>query len=289
MPITTKRPVGVTLLAIMYLWIGGGGTLIFPFMMLLGSASLLGSALFAGSIQSETASKALSYLLSAVLYAGYVAYLLLGIGLWRMRNRARVAAIAINISILGLALVLTPIIARPLSAGIPILIATSIPFLLIAWYLHRPRVRFAFGVGPDPDAGSIPKVPRRLTKTGIVWIVAGAIAAVGLFVGGIFVLVETAFHSSVPYQTALKVARSSSCVTNALGAPWNAQWAASGAEDETGDDGTAKLSIPVTGPAGSGSLELEATKSNNVWQIDSLVLEHRIERIHLAPVADPCP
>ena len=143
MPITTKRPVGVTLLAIMYLWIGGGGTLIFPFMLLLGSGSIFGSALFAGSIQSETASKALSYLLSASLFIGYVAYLLLGIGFWKMRNRARVAAIAINLSFVALAVVLTPIFARPLTAAIPILVAVSAN--VIAVYVLSAQERSGLG------------------------------------------------------------------------------------------------------------------------------------------------
>lgn len=73
----------------MYVWIGGWGTLLSPIVFFAGGASLFGSALFANANHSEATLKALGYLFSALLYVCYVAYLILGVGLWKMRNWAR--------------------------------------------------------------------------------------------------------------------------------------------------------------------------------------------------------
>jgi hypothetical protein len=56
-----------------------------------------------------------------------------------------------------------------------------------------------------------------------------------------------------------------------------------GGTEESNVEGSANLNIPVSGPKGKGSLELEAEKQSGVWKINSLVLVHDSKRIKIEP------
>jgi len=82
MPSTMKRPVGVTILALVFLWIGFGGAVVFPF--------IAGSDVFTTPwddfaekvIHSEAWLRITLYLLETLWYLVYIAYAIIGLGLW---------------------------------------------------------------------------------------------------------------------------------------------------------------------------------------------------------------
>jgi hypothetical protein len=97
------------------------------------------------------------------------------------------------------------------------------------------------------------------------------------------VAAEGMFRSSESYKMALKEAQDSPCVATRLGTPLTPGWTLSGNMKEGSDDGSANLSIPIHGPRGKGSLELEAEKDSGIWRITSLVLVSETGRIQIVP------
>jgi hypothetical protein len=95
---------------------------------------------------------------------------------------------------------------------------------------------------------------------------AGFIALIMTFVFGVM-------RSSDAYKLALIRARAHPAVVEALGSPLQEGWFTSGNVNVTGPSGNAELSIPVSGPKGSGTLYLEARKSTGEWAFSKLVLK----------------
>jgi hypothetical protein len=87
---------------------------------------------------------------------------------------------------------------------------------------------------------------------------------------GIVATIFGAMKSNEAYTGALSRAQSSSAVIAALGEPVEAGWMVSGEWNENGASGDAKLSIPLTGPRGAGTLFLEAEKSAGRWDYSVL-------------------
>jgi Cytochrome oxidase complex assembly protein 1 len=287
MPTTLKRPLGVTIIALVYLWIGCGGTVFFPIIALTGDATATWQPLLESAIYSEALLRTFEILLSTLLFLAYIAYALCGFGLWKLRNWARKTVVGINAFFLVAMVIAAPILARPLLLAIPILICAAVPFSWMIWYLMRPRVRYAFGAGPrEPACAEL--APQRLTKMGVAWIVMGVVAAFTLFFVSVFALVETMFQANGGYRLALDEARKSPCVARTLGSPFTADWLATGSTNENGSEGTAKLLIPIRGPKGKGSLDVEAHKSDGIWKIDSLDFMHGDDEVHLVPSDPTC-
>jgi len=136
---------------------------------------------------------------------------------------------------------------------------------------------------PNPSAGPRYQKPHRLPVWAIVLIVLAAILVLGLCIAAILFAVEGMMHGSGAYQSALKTAQSSPCVVNTLGTPIQTKWITTGDINVNNDEGSANLDIPLYGPKDSGSLELEATRANGIWKIDSLVFAHRTDRVRLVP------
>ena len=286
MPTAFKRPVGVTIIALVYLWIGCGGTLFFPILALTGGVAPLWQRLLEDAVRSEALLKTLEILLSAIWFLAYVAYAVCGFGLWKLRNWARKSVIGINVLLLAATVIAAPIFARPLLLAIPLLICAVIPFSWIIWYLMRPRVRYAFGAESRPENVAAIQESRGLSKMGIAWVVVGVAAVFALFFVSVFALVETMFQANEGYRLALDEARKSPCVSRAIGTPFSAEWLTTGETNESGSEGSAKLLIPLRGPKGKGSLDVEAHKADGVWKIDSLDFMHNDDETHLVP-ADP--
>jgi hypothetical protein len=76
-----KRPLGITLLALPFLWIGCIGTLIFPILVLTGAVGQLSEAFLAERIQSDGLRLAVATLLTLIWFGGYVLYGFIGFGL----------------------------------------------------------------------------------------------------------------------------------------------------------------------------------------------------------------
>jgi hypothetical protein len=288
MPTEQPRPIGVTILALIYLWIGCGGTLFFPIIALFGGTTLLWRQIAADVIHSGEALRVTSYLFSSILFLLYVAYAAMGFGLWRLRNWARLVVVWINAFLVAVCLICLPIFVKPAFFAIPLLIATLPPFGWIIWYLMRPRVRFAFGALPAELEGKMNARPRGLSKMGVAWIVLGAFATFALFIISVFTLAEGMMRATRAYSMALSQAQNSPCVAQALGSPLTVEWMISGNTNENGDEGSANLSIPVHGPKGKGTLDLDARKFNGVWKIRSLVLNHDSDEIQIVPANAPC-
>ena len=99
----------------------------------------------------------------------------------------------------------------------------------------------------------------------------GLIAASLLFVGAILTLVFSILRGSVAYEHAMEVAAEHPAVTEATGLPIEAGWFVSGNVESNTQTGHADLSIPISGPDGSGYLQVQATKNVGEWYFDSLV------------------
>lgn len=91
-----------------------------------------------------------------------------------------------------------------------------------------------------------------------------------LFISAIFVFVFSLLKNSPPYENALEFAADHEAVIEVTGEPLEAGWLVSGNIQVNNATGTADLSIPVSGPDGSGHLQVEATKNGGEWYFDSL-------------------
>ena len=143
-----KRPVGVTILALVYLWIGCFGTLVFPFIALNGGSSQIWRHWVAGAIHSEPALRVTGHIFTLIWFLWYVAYGVIGFGLWKLRNWAYRAILVMNEFFVVVCLLVLPFLVRPPALAVAVVIGTAIPFACIVWYLKQPNVGFAFGARP---------------------------------------------------------------------------------------------------------------------------------------------
>jgi len=109
------------------------------------------------------------------------------------------------------------------------------------------------------------------------WFVpVGCLSMLLLFAAFIALMISLVFgmmKSSDVYSQALTRAQANPAVVEALGSPIRDGYLTSGNISETGPSGTAELSIPISGPKGSGTIYLEARKSTGQWSFDKLVVE----------------
>ncbi len=108
-----------------------------------------------------------------------------------------------------------------------------------------------------------------LLSAGCLVIIILAAGAVALFFG----VIVGAMKASDAYKLAMERARSNPEVVAALGSPIEAGYFVSGSVSVSGGSGEAKLSIPISGPNGSGTLYVEATKQAGVWHFSVLMVE----------------
>lgn len=282
-----KRPVGITLLAIVHLWIGCLGTVVFPFVAFSSDSMIAFQRLAAVEIHSESLLRISSYLFVSTWFLGYVAYAVIGFGLWKLRNWARKAVLVLIVIIIFICVVCAlpfAFFGERGALAVVIVMGIVVPYAWIFWYMKRPRVRFAFGAYSTTDDGtSTSEPPPGLTRMGKTIVIGAILATFGLFVGSLMVAVECMFHSSEIYQMTVKKAQDSPCVAKRLGVPLTTGWTTSGNLDESSEKGSADLGIPVHGPKGKGKLEISAEEKSGVWKITSLVLVLESERIQIEP------
>jgi hypothetical protein len=279
-----KRPIGITLLAAAFLWIGCLGTLFFPIIVFSGGTTTLWRLIAGGVIHSESWLRITSYLFVSTWFLFYVAYAFIGFGLWKLRNWARKAILALTEFFAVVCVLVLPFLVRPAAMAIAVVIYTSLFIAWTIWYLKRPRVCFAFGAWPSTCNGVLQaEPPPGLSKIGKTWVTIAIVASFVLGIGSLMVAVESIIHSSEIYTMTLKEAQGSPCVSIELGVPLNPGWMTTGETEESSVEGSANLSIPVIGPKGKGSLEMSAQKQNGVWKITSLVLVHDSKRIQIEP------
>jgi hypothetical protein len=95
----------------------------------------------------------------------------------------------------------------------------------------------------------------------------------GAFIALIMSMVFGMMKSSDAYGQALTRAKANTEVVAALGSPITDGYFTSGNISETGPSGNAELSIPISGPKGSGTIFLEARKSAGQWSFTKLQVE----------------
>ncbi len=99
--------------------------------------------------------------------------------------------------------------------------------------------------------------------------VGGLVLFVGLIYGG----VTTAIRSSEPYEEGMNRARAHADVKAALGEPIESGFWLTGNINVSGSSGNADLTIPISGPRGSGTLYVAGRKTANQWQYSTMEVE----------------
>lgn len=284
MNIARRRPIGVTLIALMFLWIGCFGTLVFPIIELSGGTSILWSHILGLRIQSATWIKAISYALDGLWFSFYVIYAVIGFGLWKLKNWARQSVLAIIAVGVIAGIVVSFVFVRPILLGISVLGGIAVEFGWIAWYLLRPRVRYAFGAWNRYSVTGEWIEPPGLSKRGKQGVGILAVTSIGLlFVVPLFFAVDAMMKNSDAYKLTMSTAQASPCVVSSLGSPIQTGWLMTGGIEESGAEGSANLSIPVSGPKGKGNLDVQAKKLDGSWRINTLVFTHGPNRSNIIP------
>ncbi len=112
---------------------------------------------------------------------------------------------------------------------------------------------------------------------------------VGGCIASIFMVATTAMKSSDVYKDALVKAQENPAVVEALGSPITAGYFTNGSINSSGPTGEAAFSIPLSGPKGKGTIQLEAKKSGGEWTYSALVVDiaNPKQRIDLMTESDP--
>lgn len=98
----------------------------------------------------------------------------------------------------------------------------------------------------------------------------GCLMGFALFFAAIALLVFSMFRSSDVYEEALVLAQSDPAVQAELGTPVEPGWMILGNMETTNGSGTADLTIPLSGPDGSGTMYLKAEKRAGQWTFTHL-------------------
>ena len=123
------------------------------------------------------------------------------------------------------------------------------------------------------------------------WVVpVGCLGGLAIFIAGIVLFfflvfggVMTIIRSSEPYQDGMARAQANAEVKTALGEPIESGWWLTGNINSTNSSGNADITIPISGPKGSGTLAIVGTKSGGRWQYTTMTVqvEGRPARINL--------
>ena len=120
-------------------------------------------------------------------------------------------------------------------------------------------------------------VQRKWAKWGGIVLVA-----VAAFFVTLFFIISASFKSSEAYKLAVSKMEASQEVSRVIGTPFTTGMP-SGSMQISGPDGSANLSFSVSGPAGKGTVYMEAVQNLGQWQIHRMVLEEESgNRIDLA-------
>lgn len=239
-----------------------------------------------GAIHFEVLLKVTSYVFFSVWFLFYVAYAVIGFGLWKLKNWAYRATLALNEFFAVICVLALPFFVRTPALAFAVVSGTALPFAWIVWYLRRPRVRFAFGAWhPTLDPASTAGPPPGLSKMGKALVVVSIVASFALFLCLVMAAVEGMISASPIYGITVKQAQDSPCIKAMLGNPLTPRWGTEGSMEEGSVKGFANLEIPVRGPNGKGTLAVDAKKQNGVWTINSLVLRRGSEEIKILPAA----
>lgn len=130
-------------------------------------------------------------------------------------------------------------------------------------------------MNPEPppfgDPTNIQRENADAVKKGVTVGCAGCATVLMLFVGFIALIVMTIFYfmrSSEACQMALEEAKKSAVLRRELGEPMTLGWIVTGSVNTASGAGKANLSVPVSGPKQSATLQISATQTDGVWQLN---------------------
>ena len=117
------------------------------------------------------------------------------------------------------------------------------------------------------------------------WLVAAAFVLFLSFVAAILLFVFGLIKNSDAAKLAIKTAESNPALAEQIGQPMKIGWLVTGNIEVTPDTGSAELSIPVSGPKGSGTIYAEAHKHAGIWHLELLQFGKASsnERLNLLP------
>jgi Cytochrome oxidase complex assembly protein 1 len=131
---------------------------------------------------------------------------------------------------------------------------------------------------PVSAASGIPAPQRRKSWLNnwkiVVPVILGALLLLlGLFVFGILSFVYSMFHNSEPYAVAIRCANQSAAVALEIGSPVHVGWLMSGNINYNNADGSADLSIPISGAKGRGRIIVVGKKHAGHWTYETLEVD----------------
>ncbi|MFZ0885945.1 MAG: cytochrome c oxidase assembly factor Coa1 family protein [Candidatus Acidiferrales bacterium] len=149
-----------------------------------------------------------------------------------------------------------------------------------------------------PSAGSLPYQQRPRTWFDKNWkwfvpmvVVVGALV-IAAFVGAVLYGVESMFRNSYPYQQAVQRATASPAVAEKIGQPLHIGWFVAGNVNFSGSEGSATMSVPISGPKGSGHIVVVGKKHADRWTFEILQVnvegqDEPIPLLHPEPATSP--
>lgn len=135
-----------------------------------------------------------------------------------------------------------------------------------------------------PVTGQTPQSKGSGAKLIVIILAVAVLAGISLF-AGIFLFVMKLMTSNGAYQGALEKARKNPEVLAILGEPIEPGMFTSGSINTHNDSGRANLSIPVSGPKGSGTIRVVAEMQLGVWTFSRLDLVSGATTISLARIS----
>ena len=145
MNLNRKRPVGITIIAVLLLWVGLGCAIFGPYLGMVGVQYDLWHADLATVIHSDARIRTICRVLDVIDYLIYIALAVIGFGLWKLKHWARVSVISLEIIGFVGAVILPFVFHRPISKDLTGLGLSVVQTGWVVFYFTRPRVRHAFG------------------------------------------------------------------------------------------------------------------------------------------------
>jgi hypothetical protein len=109
------------------------------------------------------------------------------------------------------------------------------------------------------------------------WVIAGGVLlcllTFALFIGGVVMLASSAMRSNDVHRTAMERVAAHPEAVARLGTPVEPGFFTSGSIEVNPRSGSADVSIPVSGPQGSGAISVVARKRAGTWYYDVMQLE----------------
>jgi hypothetical protein len=127
----------------------------------------------------------------------------------------------------------------------------------------------------------------RNAKWAVPVAVAAIVISIAAFAFGIVMFVFSLLKASDAYQLALSRVRADPIVIETLGTPINDGWFTSGHMRTSGPSGDAAMAIPISGPKGSATIYVEASKSAGEWTMTKLVVEFASSKRRIDLLAAP--